>query len=503
MSTVELGPYLAGLVLLVGLYYGSARLGYAVHFAGPVAAIVWLPAGVAVAFLALFGLAFWPGALAGDLLANNYAALPVGGALGQTAGNMVEVLVAAALIRRLLRSEPPRGGVGDVARMVAALAAATLASAVIGPLSLVATGAIDAGTLPTVVRTWWLGDFCGTLVVVPLALAWSRIPRLAAFRNRLPAAAFLVVIVVVVCEIAAHSTEPSLLYLVFPALIWAVLRFGPRGGSLAVVLTVSVTLWTTTQTSGPFVSASVTQRVLSTQLFIAVSAITTLCLAAVVMERELFAVRLGESRERIVRAAEAERRRIERDLHDGAQQRLVALAIRLHLAAETGSEALRSRAAITQLEDELQLAIDELRELSRGLHPTLLARLGLADAVRSLAVRAPLPVIVDELPSVSFPDSVEAAAYFVVSEALTNAHKHAEATSVRIGIHGTRDSLEVSVADDGRGGAWERPGSGLAGLRERVEALGGRLRVENSSRGTRVAASIPTNRITGGTAAGA
>src|SRR4051812_14372678 len=102
-----LGPYVLKLAILTGLYYGSARLGYWIGFSGPVASIVWLPVGLAVAFLSLEGLAYWPGVLAGDLLANNYGTLPVGGALGQTCGNMLEVLVAAALIRQLLRRGSP------------------------------------------------------------------------------------------------------------------------------------------------------------------------------------------------------------------------------------------------------------------------------------------------------------------------------------------------------------------------------------------------------------
>ena len=106
---------LGGMAVLAALYYGSAKLGFVLHFSGPVAAVVWLPVGVGVGFLALFGFAFWPGALLGDLLANNYMVIPVGGAFGQTVGNVAEVLVAAWLVRRLMRTGPPLNRTAGVA----------------------------------------------------------------------------------------------------------------------------------------------------------------------------------------------------------------------------------------------------------------------------------------------------------------------------------------------------------------------------------------------------
>ena len=139
------GRYVAGVVALAVAYYGAAKLGYALEFAGPVAAIVWLPAGVAIAFLSLGGLRFWPGVLVGDLLANDYAALPLGSALGQTLGNMLEVLVAALVIRRLLARGSPLDSLGGLGRLLAVIAGATAISATIGPLSLLAGDVITGG----------------------------------------------------------------------------------------------------------------------------------------------------------------------------------------------------------------------------------------------------------------------------------------------------------------------------------------------------------------------
>ena len=136
--------YVLGVAGLAAAYYGAAEVGYALDFAGPVAAILWLPVGVAIAFLSLAGLRFWPGVLLGDLLANDYTTLPLGSALGQTSGNMLEVLVAALLIRRLLRRGSPLESVSGLGGLLGALAAGTAISATVGPLSLLLGGVITA-----------------------------------------------------------------------------------------------------------------------------------------------------------------------------------------------------------------------------------------------------------------------------------------------------------------------------------------------------------------------
>ena len=474
---VGLGRSVVGVAGLAALYYGSAKLGYALAFAGPVAAVIWLPVGVAVAFLAIFGLRYWPGALIGDLLANNYLALPVAGALGQTVGNLCEVVIAAWLIRRLMRVGDPLDRVAGVGGLVVCLAAGTLVSATVGPLSLLASGAVSGGSLLSVMRTWWLGDLCGALVVVPLALAWRRLPGLRLPQKRVGEAFLLLALVVAVSAIAARAGEPYT-YLVFPVLASAVLRFGARGGTLALLVTVSVLIWVTTR-EHPFSADSLTLSVTSTQLFVAVAAVSVLLLAAVLSEKRVLADELGASRARAVHAAESERRRVERDLHDGAQQRLLALAAHLSLAGDTASER------------ELQLAIDELRELTHGMHPTVLRELGLAGAVRTLAARSAVPATLVELPSQRVDERAEAAAYFVVTEAVANVQKHADAGSILIGIRYAFPMLEVRVTDDGRGGAVERPGSGLAGVRERVESLDGEFAVRSSALGTSISATIP------------
>jgi signal transduction histidine kinase len=197
---------------------------------------------------------------------------------------------------------------------------------------------------------------------------------------------------------------------------------------------------------------------------------------------------LAASRARIVQAGDAERRRLERNLHDGAQQRLVSLALMLRLAARRhpGDDDL------SLMGDELSHALQELRELARGIHPAVLTERGLEPAVRALADRAPQPVELDVSIHGRLPDPVEAAAYYVVAEALTNVAKYAQASGVSVGLARENGKACIEVRDDGVGGAAAGGGSGLRGLADRVEALGGRFVVESpAGAGTTLRAEIP------------
>jgi PAS domain S-box-containing protein len=202
---------------------------------------------------------------------------------------------------------------------------------------------------------------------------------------------------------------------------------------------------------------------------------------------------LRASRVRIVEAADAARRRIERDLHDGAQQRLVALGLDVRIAKKRFEKDPETAGPfLEKLGDELSAASEELRELARGIHPAVLTDRGLAPAVSALAARSPVPVEVLEVPEERLASSAEATAYFTVAEALTNVAKYAQATHATVKMARRKDQLVVEVADDGIGGAQAANGSGLSGLADRVGAIEGKLTVTSPpGEGTVVRAVVP------------
>ena len=202
-----------------------------------------------------------------------------------------------------------------------------------------------------------------------------------------------------------------------------------------------------------------------------------------------------ESRRRLVEAGDAARQRLERNLHDGAQQRLVSLSLSLRLAQarlQTSPEAASE--ILTAASKELAVALEELRQLARGLHPAVLTERGLAAAIESLRDSAAIGVRVASVPAERLPEAVEAAAYYIVVEALTNAARYSGASEARVAVTVDSGVVVVEVADDGGGGA-DAGGSGLRGLADRAEALGGTLSVESPlGDGTIVRASIPLDR---------
>jgi PAS domain S-box-containing protein len=203
---------------------------------------------------------------------------------------------------------------------------------------------------------------------------------------------------------------------------------------------------------------------------------------------------LAASRARLVEASDAERRRLERDLHDGAQQRLQALSLKIRLAqARLAEDPDEAEGLLDTAMDELSAAHAELRELARGIHPAAVSERGLAAALQGVIQRAPLPVELAAVPDERLPQSIEVAAYYVVSEALVNVARYAEASSATVAVSRSGDRAIVEVADDGIGGADIARGSGLRGLADRIGALGGELVVDSPrGAGTTVRAAIPS-----------
>jgi signal transduction histidine kinase len=200
--------------------------------------------------------------------------------------------------------------------------------------------------------------------------------------------------------------------------------------------------------------------------------------------------RVLQSRQRIVEAGDAERLRLGRNLHDGAQQRLISVILLLRVCKQQLGEGAVASGVIDRAIAEAQQAHDEIRDVARGLSPTALSEGGLGPALRALLEHSPLPVELDVVPE-RFPETIEVAAYYVIAEAVANAGKHAKANRVGVRVAAHPESLQIEVADDGAGGA-RLEGSGLHGLSDRVEALGGRLDLESEpGRGTTLRATLP------------
>jgi PAS domain S-box-containing protein len=212
-------------------------------------------------------------------------------------------------------------------------------------------------------------------------------------------------------------------------------------------------------------------------------------------ERELEALRVAEleaSRARIIAASDAARRRIERDLHDGARQRLMAAARLLRAAEQATAPDDPAAASVTAARAELDAGLAELSDLARGIHPAVLADRGLGPAVEALAVRCAVPVLVENAIEGRLPRALETALYYAVSEALTNVDRYAAASHATVLLRRVGDSVEVEVVDDGRGGADRTRGSGLRGLEDRLGAVGGALELDSpEGAGTRLRARVP------------
>jgi signal transduction histidine kinase len=478
------------------IYWLAAKAGLQLAYLHGSVAALWPPVGVGMAALILYGARLWPGVVLGDLAVADFSQ-PIGTVVGQTVGNTLEVLIAALLFCRLAEGRTHFGRVRDVAALVGAAAAGTAVSATFGTASLRIGEVIPSGEVGQVWRTWFLGDLSGALVFAPLLLCWSGV-RVRGITTRQKLEGLVVATLIVV--LALLPSQRDVPYIVFPLLIWAALRGGPRGAAAAVALVTSLTVLNTAHHDGPFVRATTTQSLLATQLFVAAAALTSLVLGAVIEERHAaFAAlrrnerRLRDSRARIVKAGDAERRRLERNLHDGAQQRLVSLALTLRLARlQLDNDPAEVDDLLAGASDELQCALDELRELARGIHPAVLADRGLEPALEVLASHAHLPVELDARVPTRLPSTVEAAVYYVAAEGLTNIAKYAGATAATVGLETIDKRVVLRVSDNGAGGADPKRGTGLRGLADRVEALGGKLELQSPpGRGTLLTASIP------------
>lgn len=488
--------YLGAVGGVGAIYWLAAKGGLQLAYLHGSVTALWPPVGVGMAALILLGPGVWPGIVIGDLAVADFSQ-PWGTIVGQTVGNTLEVLIAALLFYRLAEGRTQFGRVRDVAALVGAAVVGTAISASFGTVSLRLGSVIPTAQIGEVWRTWFLADLSGALVFAPLLLTWAGLRTDGITRREVLEGVIVMALIVVVSLLPSQRDVP---YAVFPLLIWSALRGGPRGAAGAVALVTSLTIFNTAHHGGPFVRATITQSLLATQLFVAAAALTSLVLGAVIEERHvaLDALRENErqlraSRARIVKAVDVTRRRIERDLHDGAQQRLVALALTLRLATRTlDKNPAEAEQLLSEASEELQSAITELRELARGIHPAVLTDRGLGPALEALANHAHMPVELTTRIPTRLPATVEGVVYYVAAEALTNVTKYARATTASVRLEADNKRVVLRVADNGTGGADPERGTGLRGLADRVEALGGTLELHSPpGEGTVLTASIP------------
>ena len=457
--------YAAGVLALGGLYYAGAKTGYLLEFSGPVAAIVWLPVGVGISFLYLGGIAYWPGLLIGDLLANQYSVLPLGSALGQTCGNVLEVLIATLLLRRLVRHGSPLASVRGVGAIAVSVAAGAAVSATVGATSLLSGGVVAFHEVPTVWRTWWLGDATGALLVVPLALAWYRpLPRALAARPlarghgapgrdprpgrpRLP------------------ELEPGdVPGLPGPDLGRAPLR-AARCDARASPITAVFTVWNTTHYIGPF--------------HFALGHAERAQHPALHRRRRALHARPGRGGHR-ARALRRAARRLPLAADLGLRQRPAPARARSPRRRPAAADLARAAAARCRGRREARAGARGPRcwkrpRTSSSSRSTSCASSRTGSIPRcwstsawprrsraSPCARASRSSCSSSPPGGSTP-SVETIGYYVVAEAIANAQKHSGASLIEVRASAGHDALRLEIADDGVGGAAERPGSGPRG----------------------------------------
>jgi signal transduction histidine kinase len=283
--------YVGTLAVVAGVYYLAGRIGLDLAYLNGAVAALWPPAGLGLAVLFLYGVRLWPGIVIGDLFLGDYST-PLATVLAQTVGNTVALVAAALLLRRLTGGRGRLERVTDVVAFVACALVAALVSAAVGPLSLRLGDVIGADELGRVFRTWTLGDASGVLVVAPVILTWAT-AGLSDIRRRDVIEGSLALALLV--ALALLPPQRDVPYIVFPVLLWAALRFGPRGAATAILVVCSIAVWKTAENDGPFVRASITDSLLATQLFIAIAALTSLVLAAVTAERTRAAAALAAS----------------------------------------------------------------------------------------------------------------------------------------------------------------------------------------------------------------
>lgn len=501
---------IAGNVLVAVGYWALAEVGGLAQYRDGIE-VAWLPVGFAAAMLYLGDLRWFVGVIVGDMIVGpNFIPTidPTVPNLVATTGNTIEVVLIAYLMRRWLGRNNPLERPADVGRLFVAIAIGTAVSAVIGTIDYMLWLGLSWHDAPGNVRTWWLGDTSGGLLLAPLLMVWLGRPWPTGWRRRELLEAVAIVGAVAGLSVAVFSSHHPLTYVQFPALVVAAVYLGQRGATVALVLTLVAAIVMTAANVGPFVEKSINDQALSTQLFILVSTLTTLILGAAVSARRRAAVELAEARQREAERAAEERQRIARDLHDSVSQTLFTLGLHTEIAKH--EVARIENAPVGPLAD----AIGEVAELARGallemrasifdLRGGAVAEQGLVAALAAhgagLAVRHDVRVGVDG-PSERLPldPGHEELLFRIGQEAVTNAVKHSGSAAISVHVAVEPAAVDLTVRDDGAGFDSDRSYSGHLGLelmRSRAIEAGGRLTIESApGAGTTVHVRFPAAR---------
>jgi signal transduction histidine kinase len=505
-ASPSLRLFVGNVVVGIG-YWLLAQLGALAQYTGAIE-VAWLPVGFAAGMLYLGDLRWFVGGMLGDfMVGNNFGvAFPFHPQdFVTTAGNTIEFTLAAYLMRLWLGQRNTLERPADVGLLFVAVGIGTAVSAVIGTLASVKWGGTPWSEVPSSIRTWWLGDTAGGMLLAPLLIAWGAPPwRL---NTRQVVQAVVILGAVTGLSIAIFSSHHPLTYLVFPALVVAAVYLGQRGATVALVLAYLVAVVMTAANVGPFVEKSINDEALSTQLYILVATVTTLTLGATVSARRRAAVELAESRRREVERAAAERQRIARDLHDSVSQTLFTLGLHAGIAKHEVA-----RAELVP-DSALPAAIDSVAELAQGalleirgsifeLRGGAVAEHGLVAALgahgAALAVRHGVQVSVDG-PSERVPVSprAEELLFRIGQEAITNAVKHSGSPLVSAKITVANGGVGLVIADHGVGFDATRSYGGHLGLElmhSRAADAGGSIAIHSApDAGTTVRVLVPAD----------
>lgn len=536
--------------VLALVYLASGKIGLTMAHLHESASPVWPPTGVALAALMLLGPRLWPGIWLGAFLVNVLTPVSVAAAIGIACGNTLEALAAARLADRLaggrLAFETP-GGVWSFVLVAAPIG--TAVSPTIGVLSLALSGFADWSGAPAIWATWWLGDLVGAITLAPLIVIWASGPAVRVNRRRLAEALALLVLVAGMGVLVFVGTLPwgwqtvVRPFMAIPPLLWAAVRFGPRGAITGVCLTSCIALWGALHGKGPFILEQTNTTLLLLQVFVWTITVTLLVLAAAVAERRRVKVELEawhvdlqaqcemrtmdlalahralreEARERreleasLTDVIDRERFRLAAELHDGLGQRLTGIS--LSLAGLRGRLQLDPERArdLEDLEEQVGGCIAEAGSLASGVCPVDLEVFGLrhalenlaASAGRSFGVTCALEADGEKWDEARGPAALQM--YRIAQEALHNAVRQGKARRIQIRLAATGSEMTLAVSDDGVGlppDHASKGGMGLRIMRHRARMMGGRLEVRNQPHGGAVVTcDVPASRLTEAVAA--